>query len=892
MTPPSPHILLLVSNPLDAPIDIRHDLAKLSEALHELPAATIVTQIAEANAVGERLALVNRPLFPVLHYLGHGYQPASGQAGLLFFEDANGTARPLDRNLLRTLLFPTSGTPEFQLAILSACHSQSVAQAFFDIGVRHVVAIEGDKSVYEIAAVRFFGRFYRTLLTGGTLRAAFEAGRRAVLTDEELAKLGKDAAQDEAAKFLLLPELANHDIVLFAPGQSAAGEAQLVPLPSPHHPLLLNRPAHFFGRSDDMLAAIRQLRGPRRALLVKGVSGVGKSALSIELAYRLVERGLALPDRAYFIALVNAHSADDVRREIARSLRIPVDSLPHEPLAANAELAQQLPKRALLILDEAENAIHAGGLAVRTLLESLAQSPHRPLLIVTSQSDMGSAFFPVLPLERLTPQAAVALLLQSVDPSRRPPLLAADNQSLIALLDMVDRVPRAIVLTAGVWNYLGSSDLAGLLADLQSRREQVMSDPRYPDEVKSVTVGVQLAWERLRQRNTAAAEFYPLLALFPGGLAEAGLPAIFGQPASGWLAAIEDQSLVERPFANLVYLPAPFRFFAERHLPGAVAAVRKQWGAATLGFYYHLDDNSAGWVEELNSDLTHAGEAMGAVIARYATELPSFEAWLEWGYVHEVCTPGQSRSARLTALLQNLYVVTNELLNRRSYFERALNAALSCADRSGEANVLQALGDLALREDKLGEASQRYAAALAIYPQIGDKLGEANIYQSLGRLALRENDAQAAFDFYRKALEIHVAIGDQFSMGADFGYMAQAAAAAQSFVQAIMLAEESLMLHRRIGEQMGQAFNLDDQGNWLNQIEEEQAALGAWWQALAIAQRIGLPQAQRLQGIFAQVAQNAGEGWPQLQADLNAHAEAWRLAGVAAARSALAGVEG
>ncbi|MCB9119602.1 MAG: hypothetical protein H6640_07725 [Caldilineaceae bacterium] len=52
--------------------------------------------------------------------------------------------------------------------------------------------------------------------------------------------------------------------------------------------------------------------------------------------------------------------------------------------------------------------------------------------------------------------------------------------------------------------------------------------------------------------------------------------------------------------------------------------------------------------------------------------------------------------------------------------------------------MLQALGDLALREADLGEARRRYEAALAIYPQIGARLGEANVQKALGDLALRE----------------------------------------------------------------------------------------------------------------------------------------------------------
>ena len=52
---------------------------------------------------------------------------------------------------------------------------------------------------------------------------------------------------------------------------------------------------------------------------------------------------------------------------------------------------------------------------------------------------------------------------------------------------------------------------------------------------------------------------------------------------------------------------------------------------------------------------------MSAINARYVAELPSIEAWLDWAYDHEPCTDARPRGPCLTALLQNLYVVTDAL---------------------------------------------------------------------------------------------------------------------------------------------------------------------------------------------------------------------------------------
>lgn len=200
---------------------------------------------------------------------------------------------------------------------------------------------------------------------------------------------------------------------------------------------------------------------------------------------------------------------------------------------------------------------------------------------------------------------------------------------------------------------------------------------------------------------------------------------------------------------------------------------------------------------------------------------------------------------------------------------------------------IQALGDLELRVDNLDAARLRYEAALKIYPAIGDRLGEANVRESLGRLATSESDFETALAQFEIARQIHTEIGNQLGVGAVSTYAGRLKAKQGEFAQAILLFEAALTIDRQISDQYGSVIDLNDQANALVQLGEQQAALGAWWQALAIAQRVGLAQAQRLQGIFAQVAQNMGDGWGQFQVELNTHAEEWRLAGVVAAGAAL-----
>ncbi len=199
----SANVLLLVSDPLDASISIQRDLMALQDGLRQIEAAaTFYVHAAEAEKVQEHLSRGDNPPYAVLHYLGHGYKAPDEADGFLIFEKDDGTADPLDQiRLSLTLKGVAAG---FKLAVISACHSQSVANALFAVGVEHVIAIDGDKTVYEAAAVAFCRRFYQTLLTGRNLLESFTSGKEALFTDKTMRSLGNAATSAEVDKFKLL----------------------------------------------------------------------------------------------------------------------------------------------------------------------------------------------------------------------------------------------------------------------------------------------------------------------------------------------------------------------------------------------------------------------------------------------------------------------------------------------------------------------------------------------------------------------------------------------------------------------------------------------------------------------------------------------------------------
>ncbi len=91
--------------------------------------------------------------------------------------------------------------------------------------------------------------------------------------------------------------------------------------------------------------------------------------------------------------------------------------------------------------------------------------------------------------------------------------------------------------------------------------------------------------------------------------------------------------------------------------------------------------------------------------------------------------------------------------------------------RLGEANTLQAIGDVLQFLKRSDEALSRYEAALQFYRDIGDRLGEANILQEFGKL---QDNPQQALEYLHQAQNLYVQIGDIYSQSRNLLFIADA----------------------------------------------------------------------------------------------------------------------
>ena len=101
---------------------------------------------------------------------------------------------------------------------------------------------------------------------------------------------------------------------------------------------------------------------------------------------------------------------------------------------------------------------------------------------------------------------------------------------------------------------------------------------------------------------------------------------------------------------------------------------------------------------------------------------------------------------------------TKEALER---YEAALALYCEIGDRLGEANTLQAIGDVLQFLNRSTKALERYEATLALYREIGDRLGEANTLQAIGDVLQFLNRSTEALERYEATLALYREIGDR-----------------------------------------------------------------------------------------------------------------------------------
>ncbi|WP_298816110.1 CHAT domain-containing protein, partial [uncultured Chloroflexus sp.] len=679
-------MLALIAAPLVAkrgndliPITIlpaQQELDALNDACGKLGVALeIQVEIATTERIGEILETIRQP-FDILHFIGHGSQKQDGSS-VLALEGETGMLRLLDVAELQRLI--GSRRPA-RLAFLSACHSEGLAKALLATGVTHVIAINAADAVLDLAARVFARRFYAALLAGRAVAEAFDAGTRAVATNDELREWRDPETLQpcnllEELKFCLLPEGDPIHQQPLAP-EPPRGAVRFCRALWERTNLSEASADPFVGRARELHRIAMELRKDDcRCVAIHGMGGMGKTALALAAARWQRERD-RWRDGVWWVALRNVTGAYEARSRIAQTLGLEAKTAESDTALTTALRDRHL----LLALDDLDALLTQDKDGTTALLRALLDV-RRLKLLTTARRDLpGQVAHQAIELRRLDPHDA-----QTVFRIYAPPIEEWGKWQDTDWRDLnrfLDGYPFPIRLAATAMKQ-GRWSLRDLLGRLQANPQGTF---RYPgddeDRETSLAATLDLSYNLLPE---PARRIFAELAIFPAGLTRKAARAILGAESETALETLARHSMAEyRDSDERFTLPEPARRYAEgRQPPDALATC----APAALAYFADL-------IAAADSAITRGQIVEGR--KALTREQPNIAHVLDWGYDHEDDTGGISRAARATAQLRNYWTLMDERGQPETLarLRRALAAAQRIGDRLGEADVLLAIGDV------------------------------------------------------------------------------------------------------------------------------------------------------------------------------------------------------
>jgi tetratricopeptide (TPR) repeat protein len=806
--------LARVSHRAVDPQVILQRLHEVAEASVNAPVPLILCPLVPPSLKGLRDALRTegkRRTFPAVHISAR-----LSADGKLLFEDQSGEEQGVAPSELPAV-FEDQGV---LLVVLCVPSGRAFARRLVARGVvRSVVAFKGEVTDAEMAYVT--GELYRRLVLPMPLGRAV-ADAQAALTEayargwleapETVPATGRTRYGHERAANLVL----EGDPSLVLEGGLKPAEAEALRRRFEPPPSNLPQPAGLFlGREEEMKRLTDWLRNrDRRAIVVTGLGGIGKSTLVVHAAARnawrfrgviyLSIRDPVTADHGFMDALCQEMDAVLKPAKPFSRLRTPQEKR-HRVAAFLKE------HRCLLVLDNLETLETKQRAELEALLDAIGPAPGTTLLMTLRPE----RFTPLLPnrtpefhalaLRGLAPAAAMELLGELLNraeaeapagrggsvwdkvpdspPSEEVLTLLEPHQSTTTVFGDPRRLQKANALltlarAAGLHPFLLRAAARGLdrpegrWVSVLARLEQ--GDKESQEWVDGL-VGQMV--EDLVQRSPEALELLHCAAAFQGGAGEEALRDVFATGASPGVFA--DAVREAREASLLEWLPGARRYdvhpLVRRYL-ARQAEARRRWTKAHTRFF--LDyvkrcgrDHAALDAERLNI-LAAMAAAEGALAApeRVSFIEMLFECLLAWGVLDMA----------------------------KTHLDAGARAAHRMHQSATEARVQLDLAIVCRHQGEFAEAEERLALSEALSRRSREPRLKAGIHRERGLLNWLQGKYPEALNHLKESLKLLEELEDPRELAATLHALAvvyrcanQSAEAEQHFHEALQLAHTS-----------------------------------------------------------------------------------------------------
>ncbi len=256
------------------------------------------------------------------------------------------------------------------------------------------------------------------------------------------------------------------------------------------------------------------------------------------------------------------------------------------------------------------------------------------------------------------------------------------------------------------------------------------------------------------------------------------------------------------------------------YLGRAAAAARAAYAnAAAIDYYERLapllaDGLRVGALLELGQVLELVGELERA--RRTATEALELAVELGDRRAQAWCEAGLAEVARK----QNRFDEVTERL------DRAGESFEELGDDEGLGRVFHLGGTLAAQRGRLAEARSLYERSLEVRRRLGDRKMMASVLSNLGIVAEYEGDYALSISFHEQALELRTESADRWAIAVSMTNLGMIASLEGRNEDARARFEEAMRLNREVGDSWMVAISHNNLGNAYRGLGDYAAALG------------------------------------------------------------------
>jgi predicted ATPase/DNA-binding SARP family transcriptional activator len=532
------------------------------------------------------------------------------------------------------------------------------------------------------------------------------------------------------------------------------GEGEFAPLRGLRATNLPVQPGPLLGRHKEVAELVGLVR-EHRLVTLTGPGGSGKTRLALELAAQLSDDHR---DGAWWVSLA----------AVTEAALVPVTIM--HSLGARGELREYLAdKRALLLLDNLEQVLHAAPL-IAELLGSLPELT----VIATSRERLAVSFeqeYPVPPLNEAAAEELFVSRARQLKPDFGP------DEAVGEICRRLDRLPLALELASTRVKLMSTTQM---LSRLERRLDLLGRGMRdRPDRQATMRATIGWSYDLLPEQEQA---LFRRLAVFAGSFDLEAAEAVCGAELDE-LQSLIDKSLLRQAQEDRFFLLELTREYALEQLDAAGEteqlrrrhadwflelvrdADRHLWSAGQVQWLSRLDADS----ENVRATLAWCSEQDPARVTELAATLylplrmhgrhGELIPWLERVLAKPATIDARSRAIGLMTLGEALDKI-DQPDKGRGPLEESLVLFRGLNDQVGEAYALRALGHLVSDQGSQPQAIKLLRASLAIYRDAGDNLNVARVLNEIAYSVFLTGDLEHSKTRWEESATIMTQLGD------------------------------------------------------------------------------------------------------------------------------------